>query len=167
MKFFLLFLGGLVMVAVAAVLFKAGGDPSKIRTSLTPTPTEEPLVQLAPEDHPKVALMFRTDSRYVTVNISNLTKAAALEYNLIYDAVVKKNKIQAGVNASAKLEGQTTYSKEQLLGSESSGKFTYHESITNAIMELTLRDANGRSIYTATYPFTVTPGKSSELTPSQ
>jgi hypothetical protein len=53
------------------------------------------------------------------------------------------------------------------LGSESSGKFTYHENITNAVMELTLRDENKYSIFTATFPFTVSPGKTIELSQSQ
>lgn len=130
-----------------------------------PTPTEEPVVELAPEDQPKISLKFSSDSHYVTVNITNL-HATALEYNLIYEATVKKDRIQTGVNAATSLDSQTTYSKEQLLGSESSGHFTYHANIQNAVMELTLRDSIGRSIFTATYPFTVTPGKSLELSPS-
>jgi len=131
----------------------------------TPTPTEEPVIQLEPEKHPRVSLKFRADGHYVTVNISNIY-AQAVEYNLIYDAKVKNNKLQTGVNASAKLDGQSTYSKEQLLGSESSGKFTYHANITNAVMELTLRDAAGRSIFTTTYPFEVSPGKTIDLAPA-
>jgi hypothetical protein len=90
-----------------------------------------------------------------------------LEYNLIYDAIVKKNPVNTGVTGSAKLEGKTVYSYKQLLGSESSGKFTYHENITNAVMELTLRDENKYSIFTATFPFTVSPGKTIELSQSQ
>ncbi len=165
MKFFLLFILGLVMIAGVMILAKSGGDPSKIAGSLKPTPTEAQVAQLDPADYPEVSLTFRADSKYVTVKLAKL-KAAALEYNLIYDATVKKNKIQSGVNATAKLDGKTTYAKEQLLGSESSGKFTYHENIQNAIMELTLRDAGGHSIYTATYPFVVTPGKTTLLTPT-
>lgn len=134
-------------------------------TAPVPTPTEAPVVQLPPEKQPKVALKFTLDGHYVTVNMDNLY-AAAVEYNLIYDAKVKNSRLQTGVNAAAKLDGQSTYSKEQLLGSESSGKFTYHADIQNAVMELTLRDSAGRSIFTATYPFTVSPGKTVELSPS-
>lgn len=162
MKFFFLFLLGLVMVGAMLIFAKAGGNPNNIGSVLTPTPTDSVAEQLSPEDYPKVSLTFRSDAKYVTVNITNV-KSAALEYNLIYDAVVKKNKIQAGVNASAKLEGKNSYTKEQLLGSESSGKFTYHENIQNATMELTLRDESGRSVYSATYPFTVSAGKTIEL----
>jgi len=134
-------------------------------TGPAPTPTEEPVAQLEPDKHPQVSLKFRSDAHYVTVNITNL-HAAAVEYNLIYDAKVKNNRLQAGVSASEKLDGKSTYSKEQLLGSESSGKFTYHTDISGARLELTLRDAGGRSVFTAVYPFEVDPGKTVELAPS-
>ena len=65
------------------------------------------------------------------------------------------------------LKGATTYSKKQLLGSESSGKFTYHANIKNAVMELTLRDANNSSVHSATYPFSVVAGSSVGLFANQ
>lgn len=157
---------GIILVLVGGGVFFAsrGKNDGKGTTKVTPTPLP-PAVQLPVEQQPKVSLTFSKDAHYVTVNITNL-HSDQLEYNLIYDAVVKKQQIQTGVNASAKLEGKTTYSKEQLLGSESSGKFSYHEQIKNAVMELTLRDASNRSIFTATYPFTVSAGKTIDLSPS-
>lgn len=123
------------------------------------TPIQPPLIseiaeQLPVDKQPKISLSFSSDSHYVTVDISNIY-AAQLEYNLIYDAKVKGNQIQTGVNAAAKLDGKTEYSQKQLLGSESSGKFTYHANIDNAVMELTLRDSANRSIFSSSYPFTV------------
>ncbi len=144
----------------AAKKFVTGG------AKVAPTPTLAPLQELTEDQYPSVKLQFSSDGHYVTVNIENL-HSDQLEYNLIYDAVVKGNKIQTGVNASSKLEGKTTYSKQQLLGSESSGKFTYHTNLKNAVMELTLRDAGNRSVYSATYPFEVTPGSSVSLNPSE
>ena len=155
-------------IAVALlVILVAGGvffvsKFRKIASGPAPTPTVEPLVQLPADKHPNIKLEFSADAHYVTVNIDNL-HATALEYNLIYEATVKKTKLQTGVNASESLDGKTTYSKRQLLGSESSGKFTYHADIKNAVMELTLRDTSGRSIFTSAYPFAVSPGKSINL----
>ncbi len=153
----------LIGIGIAAVVKFA-------KSSLnTPVPTPTPLpeaVQLTPDQAPKVSLTFTADAHYVTVNITNL-HAAALEYDLIYNAVVKNNQINTGVNASAKIAGQSTYSQQQLLGSESSGHFTYHTNITGATMDLTLRDSAGRSIFQATYPFTVTAGATTPLTASQ
>ena len=100
----------------------------------TPTPTLEVAVQLTANKQPQIELKFSSDGHYVT-----------------------------GVNSTASITGKTTFSQKQLLGSESSGKFTYHEKIANAVMELTLRDVSGRSIFTSTYPFTVTPGSSAKL----
>ncbi len=131
-----------------------------------PTPTPAIAIQLAPDKQPKVELKFSSDGHFVTVSLSNLN-AYQLEYNLIYDAMVKGSKLQTGVNSTANITGKTTFSQKQLLGSESSGKFTYHEKITNAVMELALRDSSGRSVFTSTYPFIVKSGSSSTLTPSE
>lgn len=139
---------------------------SNKNSAITPTPTPAFVEQLPTEKAPKPTLTFSSDGHYVTVNINNLF-AAELEYNLIYDATVKKNQVNTGVTGSAKLDGKSDYSYKQLLGSESSGKFSYHENIKNAVMELTLRDQNKYSIFSATYPFTVTPGKSVDLAVSE
>ena len=150
-----------VLVVAGAVIYMAQKGGGKLVVSPTPSPAI--VQQLSAEKQPKVSLEFTKDAHYVTVDISNLN-ADQLEYNLIYDATVKNNsQIQTGVNASANVKGKSTYSQKQLLGSESSGKFTFHEHIKNANMELTLRDLSGRSIFTATYPFEITPGKSVEL----
>ena len=137
--------------------------------SVAPTPTPSPISsaqQLSEDKYPKASLTFSNDARYVTVDITDVY-ADQLEYNIIYYATVKKNRIQTGVNAAAKLEGKTDYSQKQLLGSESNGKFTYHENIQNAVMELTLRDSENRSIFTATYPFEVSPGDTVTLSNPQ
>lgn len=160
----------IVVVAVVALIvggiifFKKASSPASTAKIV---PTITPAVQmLTPDQAPVVSLKFSADAHYVTVSISNI-KADQVEYNLIYDATVKGNSINTGVNATAKLDGKTEYSKQQLLGSESSGHFTYHANIKNAMMELTLRDVSGRSVYTATYPFEVSPGKAINLVPSE
>ena len=138
---------------------RSGAGSSKV----TPAPTDTPAAeQLSPDKQPRISLQFSSDAHYVTVNISNL-QADVLEYSLIYDAIVKKNKINSGVSGGGKITGKSDYTQKQLLGSESSGKFTYHESIQNAVMEVTLRDSVGRSVFTAIYPFTVTAGKTLDL----
>ena len=157
-----------LIVALVLLLLLGGGGYLAAKkylfsSALVPTPTLEPASQLPPEKHPVVNMEFTKDGHYVTVKITNI-HADRLEYNLIYEASVKGNRIQTGVSASAKMEGQTDYSRQQLLGSESSGKFTYHEKITNAFVELTLRDSYGRSLFFGTYPFTLTPGASQTLT---
>ncbi|KKU28425.1 MAG: hypothetical protein UX80_C0001G0051 [Candidatus Amesbacteria bacterium GW2011_GWA2_47_11b] len=150
-------------ISAGIVLYFKGKPNSPLAT---PTPIPDVAVQLAPDKQPQIELKFSSDGHYVTVSLSNLN-ANQLEYNLIYDAMVKSSKLQTGVNATANISGKSIYSQKQLLGSESSGKFSYHEKITNAVMELALRDSSGRSIFTATYPFTVKAGSSSTLTPSE
>jgi hypothetical protein len=151
----------LVIALVIRQVVKSNFTPAP-----TPTPTPEAQVVLTPDQLPVISLSFSSDSHYVTVTASNL-HADQIEYNIIYDAVVKGSSIQTGVNASTKLAGKTSYAQNQLLGSESSGHYTYHTNIKNAVLELVLRDASNRSIYSATYPFTITPGKSVDLKPSE
>lgn len=156
-----------IIVAVVLLVLLGGGGYLAAKKYLfssvpVPTPTLEPAAQLPPDKQPKVGLEFTKDGHYVTVKIGNIF-ADRLEYNLIYDARVKGNIIQTGVAASAQTAGQSDYSRQQLLGSESFGHLTYHENIQNAVLELTLRDAAARSIFTATYPFTYSPGQSASL----
>ena len=155
-----------VGVAVIAGVFLLKSSFSNRNSSVVPTPTPEAVVQLTADQAPRVSLAFSADAHYVTVKITDI-QADQLEYNLIYEATVKSNKIQTGVNASAKLEGKSEYTQKQLLGSESSGHFTYHANIQNAVMELTLRDSLNRSVFTAPYPFTVKAGTSIDLAASQ
>lgn len=129
-----------------------------------PTPTLEAVAQLPESEQPKPSLTFTRDAHEVTVNFSNL-HAAKLEYNLIYEATVgtRKDRIETGVYGEDDIEGKSTYSSKQLLGSESSGKRSFHENISNARLEVTLRDSEGRSVFFKTYPFDVTPGSTVEL----
>lgn len=156
---------GIVVIVLLSIGFFLLRRTPNVAPQSEVGPTPGFAEQLSPDQYPKVSLDFSSDSHYVTVNITNI-HADQIEYNLIYDATVKGNKIQTGVNASAKLDGKTEYSYKQLLGSESSGKFTYHSKIENAVMELALRDSAGRSVYNTTLPFTISPGQSVELTPN-
>ena len=157
--------GALLLVFIGFFIFKTLKPASE--SSATPAPTPEPQVeQLSQEQQPKASLQFTKDGHYVTILLSDI-QVAQLEYNLIYDASVKKNRIQTGVSGSARLDGKTEFTQKQLLGSESSGHFTYHENIANAVLELVLRNDSGYSVFSATYPFTVSPGKSVSLTPSE
>jgi hypothetical protein len=156
-----------ILAAVVVLLFSAGiiWVAKKNGGQLPlPSPTPEPTaaVQLTADKYPKVSMVFSPDGHYVTVDVENIY-AEQIEYNLIYEAMVKGNVIQTGVNASQNLRGKKSYTQKQLLGSESSGKFTYHTNIKNAVMELTLREAGGGSVYSATYPFEVVAGKTSDL----
>ncbi|HBC73208.1 MAG: hypothetical protein UX91_C0009G0022 [Candidatus Amesbacteria bacterium GW2011_GWB1_47_19] len=153
---------GLILLIIAGVFAKAVFLKPKTPGPV-PTPSPLPAAEQLPDDKkPSVSLLFSNDLHFVTVNITNIY-SEQLEYNLIYDALVKNNRIQTGVNAAAKLDGKTEYTQKQLLGSESSGKFTYHEDIQNAVLELTLRDSENRSVFTAAYPFSPSAGQSIEL----
>lgn len=158
-------IGAILVLAVAGgIIVSLRGKPSGSLTK--PTPTPEVAQQLTPDQKPEIKIAISSDAHFATVTLSNL-HADALEYNLIYDATVKGNRINTGVNSTANISGKSSFSQKQLLGSESSGKFTYHDKIANATMELTLRDAAGRSIFTSTYSFEVKAGSTQSLTASE
>lgn len=152
------------MIVSGAIIYSARKNGGQL--NLGPTPSPSAAVQLSVDQQPKVSMAFTSDARYVTVSLTNL-HADKIEYNLIYDATVGKSKLNTGVNSTSVVTGKTAFTQKQLLGSESSGKFSYHENIQNAMMELTLRDASGRSVFTASYPFVVSSGSSITLTASE
>ncbi len=152
----------LVLVISGGVIYMAKKNGGAL--PISPSPSPKAVTQLTEDKKPKVSLLFSSDAHFVTVSLSNLN-ADQLEYNLIYDATVKTSQIQTGVNSTADIKGKSTFTQKQLLGSESSGKFTYHTNIKNAVMELTLRDSGGHSVFTQTYPFEVSAGKSVDLIP--
>lgn len=161
MKNWLPVIGAVVALLVSgAIIYSARKNNGQLPI-VKPTPGTT-AQQLPADQQPKVQLTFSADAHYVTIRLTNL-HSSKLEYNLIYDATVGKNKLNTGVNSTAVVEGKTEFSQKQLLGSESSGKFSYHENIQNAVMELTLRDSAGRSVFSATYPFTVASGQSADL----
>ncbi len=153
-----------VLVIVGAFFYSA----KKHNLVVGPNPSPALVEQLAKEKQPQVELAFTADGHEVTVTMANL-HADTLEYTLEYTANIKKGKevtqIQTGVAGGGNISGKSTYSEKQLLGSESSGKRVYHEAIHDATMKVTLRDSQGRSIFTATYPFEVKPGAAVSLSP--
>jgi hypothetical protein len=161
---------GAAFAAIAVLLVSGVYIYSMRAKGVAPGGVAEPTLtaaeQLPVEKQPKIEMTFSSDAHFVTVNLTNLY-AAQMEYNLIYDALIKKVRNQTGVNDTQDVSGKTSYTKKQLLGSESSGKFTYHEGIQNATMELILRDEQGRSVFNATYPFEVSAGKTITLTASE
>ncbi len=164
MKYAIIVVVFLAVLGVGGFIFAKNQISSA--TKITPTPTETPLQMLSENQYPKVSLSFKPDGHYVTVMINNL-HAESVEYDLVYDAKIKRNgitsQVNTGINASEKISGKNSYSKEQLLGSESSGHLTFHENIQNASLHLTLRDGSNRSIYSTTYPFSISLGKTVEL----
>jgi hypothetical protein len=159
-------LGVIIILIVFGGVFFITRKPTS-NTGPKPTPTPVMVEQLPADKAPQISLEFSKDGHYVTVNISNLN-ASQLEYNIIYDATVKKNQINTGVSGGARdLAGKSEYTYKQLLGSESSGKFTYHENIKNAVMEVTLRNSAGYSVFTSSYPFEVKAGKTIDLKASE
>src|SRR3972149_5305863 len=96
--------GAVVILAVAGGIIYSSRRGSG---SVGPTPSPVMVEQLPVEQQPQAELAFSADGHEVTVNISNL-HASKLEYNLVYDASVKKGRevsqIQTGVTGGGDID---------------------------------------------------------------
>ncbi len=70
-----------------------------------------------------------------------LPKAASLDYELLYSLPDGRTQ---GVPGTVDLNGQTTFERKLLLGSESNGKFRYDEGVTDGSLTVRLRGSNGK-----------------------
>ncbi len=110
---------------------------------------EEPkpkLIETA--DLPFVKLIPRSDRHRLDIGIYNI-KAPRVDYQILYTAVIKGNSVERGAGGrDIKLTGNELVrngDKAVVFGSESSGKFKYDEGVENGSIEITYRNASGKS----------------------
>jgi hypothetical protein len=102
--------------------------------------TEGVLIETILADRPFISLTPSSDGHWLTIDVSRIKEADSLEYELLYDTV--SGATQGSIN-TVPLNGESTYSKKILLGSESSGKFKYDEGVTQGILTIRLRGGPG------------------------
>lgn len=131
----LLSVGVLVLVLVF-VLIK--NKKSAVVVDDTDTIAEVPFVQ-----RPVANLTPTSDGHYINLKIDKITlpKAASLDYELLYSLPDGRTQ---GVPGTVDLNGQTTFERKLLLGSESNGKFRYDEGVVDGSLTIRLRGSNGK-----------------------
>lgn len=107
----------------------------------TPTPTPEVFVETTLEERPFVSLTPSSDGHWLTLAVSRIQDADSFEYELTYET--DEGVTQGAVGGPFNLKGKTTYEKEILLGTESSGKFRYHEGVEQGTLMVRLEGGPG------------------------
>lgn len=84
-----------------------------------------------------------SDGHYINLKIDKITlpKVASLDYELLYELPDGRTQ---GVPGTVDLNGQTSFERKLLLGSESSGKFRYDEGVNGGSLTIRLRGSNGK-----------------------
>jgi hypothetical protein len=135
LPFILLGVGVLVLILVF-ILIK--NKKAAVVVGDTDTIAEVPFVQ-----RPVANLTPTSDGHYINLKIEKLTlpKAASLDYELLYSLPDGRTQ---GVPGTVDLNGQTTFERKLLLGSESNGKFRYDEGVAGGSLTIRLRGSNGK-----------------------
>lgn len=137
----LLFVLGLIVVVAAIFLvLKKGGS----KTNNQGGQVEETIPEVPFEKRPFTSLTPSADGHWLKLAVDGINiDSETLDYELLYK--VKDGRTQ-GVPGTIKLAGQSSLTRDLLLGSESSGKFRYDEGVEEGTLTLRFRSANGKVV---------------------
>lgn len=139
----------IIGVVLLAVLFVAG--VFVIRRMNQPATgdntIDETVADLPDDQKPTVALVPTSDGHYLSLKIEEINKvkgASSMDYELLWKATNAGNQTTQGTSGTVKLDGQSSYNKDLLLGSESNGKFRYDQGVETGGITLRFRDSSGK-----------------------
>lgn len=144
----------IVAVVVLAVLIFGGGlfifgkakNGTMSTNKVTPTP-ESVSVEIPPEDLPTVRIIPRADKKEITLEIKGIKSADSIEYELSY---LSKG-LSRGVVGTIELNGETSITRQILLGTCSKNVCKYDEGVTGGSLLLRLRGPSGVTKITANF----------------
>lgn len=138
----------LFLIVLVGVFFVTGVFVLKNRNSGAPETEEEVQnVPDLPEDQkPILGLVPTSDGHYLGLKIEDIKvkDATSMDYELFYKANNGGNITTQGTSGTIKLSGMTSFNKDLLLGSESSGKFRYDKGVENGTVTLRFRNSSGK-----------------------
>lgn len=132
----ILVLFGIVILVVVFIFIKN-------KNSATPSDSEDTVTEIAFKDRPVAMLTPTEDGRYINLKIEKITlpKVITLDYELLYSLPDGRTQ---GVPGNVELNGETSFERKLLLGSESNGKFRYDEGVEEGSLTIRLRDSKGK-----------------------
>lgn len=136
----------LLIVGVLIVILLLGGfflwsRKEGVRPEAVPTPTPEGrLIETTLEERPYVTLTPSQDGHWLTLSIEGIKDEKTLEYELIYNTA---SGVTQGSTNTVELEGESSYTKKILLGTESRGHYRYDEGVTQGTLTLRFRSSEG------------------------
>lgn len=127
---------GILVLVLVFVLIKNknsnnSADPDEIQT------------EIAFKDRPFATLTPTKDGRYINLKIDKivLAKVDSIDYELLYSLPDGRTQ---GVPGTVDLNGETSFERKLLLGSESNGKFRYDEGVEDGSLTIRFRDSKGK-----------------------
>jgi len=122
--------------ALTAVFFVLKGKKTSVETE------EVALQEVALEKRPVTSLTPSEDGHWLNLKIEKIVlDATSFDYELLYKLPDGRTQ---GVPGTVKLDSQKTIERELLLGSESSGKFSYDEGVEQGTLTLRFRNEKGK-----------------------
>jgi hypothetical protein len=135
----LLILG--VVVLAGAFIFIKG---EKQKKEVIPVSQDETVQEIPIEKRPITSLTPSTDGHWLKLKVEKITvNAASIEYELLYQLPDGRPQ---GVPGTIKLNGVSEIERDLLMGSESSGKFSYDQGVEKGTLTLKFRDDTGKLV---------------------
>jgi hypothetical protein len=137
-KFLPLILLGLGILVLVLVYFFVIRKPAEEET----TEEDQGLVEVSLKDRPITSLTPSADGHWLKLKIEKIkVSAKTLDYELLYQLPDGRTQ---GVPGTVKLTGEDSFTRDLLLGSESSGKFRYDEGVEEGTLTLRFRNDKGK-----------------------
>jgi hypothetical protein len=137
---------GIILLIVGGLFLFSRGKTGITSVKITPTP--EPVsVEIPAEDLPTVRIIPRADKKEITLEIKEIKNADSIEYELSY---LSKG-LSRGVVGTIELKGETSITRQILLGTCSKNVCKYDEGVTGGSLLLRLRGASGVTKITADF----------------
>lgn len=131
----LLVLGILVLILVYFFVIR---KPAEKETG----EEDQGLITVSFKDRPITSLTPSADGHWLKLKIEKIkVSAKTLDYELLYQLPDGRTQ---GVPGTVKLTGENSFTRDLLLGSESSGKFRYDEGVEEGTLTLRFRDDKGK-----------------------
>lgn len=135
----------IITIVLAALLLSACGKDTPTTTT-KPTPTPK-VVEMAPQDRPRISLTPRADGHMLYLKITKIpTNIASIDYEVIYTASDGSSQIEKGLGDTIK-EITSNLSRDLLLGTESctSGcKYKYDNGVNGGTITISFNNQNGQ-----------------------
>ncbi|MBN1263319.1 MAG: hypothetical protein JW991_03090 [Candidatus Pacebacteria bacterium] len=113
------------------------------------TPTPPVFVETTINERPFVSLIPSEDGHWLTLKIGRIQKAETLEYELSY--TTGEGLVQGAYSSPFDLGGETDYERKILLGTESSGRYRYHEGVREGNITVRLEGGPGPRKYVSEF----------------
>ncbi len=136
--FLILGLGVLVLLSGVFVFTKKSKG-----VKVEPNEEEETVAEIPFDKRPFVSLVPSEDGHWLKLSVSGIKiEAKTLDYELLYKLPDGRTQ---GVPGTVELK-ETSFKRDILLGSESSGKFRYDEGVKEGTLTLRFRDGMGKLV---------------------